>query len=41
MPLIDLVNLSGNDEAILSLWLVIVSVSTDDCGYTLIYNQKW
>ena len=32
MPLIDLVNQSGNDEAILSLWLV--SVSTDDCGYT-------
>ena len=32
MPLIDLVNQSGNDAAILSLWLV--SVSTNDCGYT-------
>ena len=32
MPLTDLVNESGNDEAILFLWLV--SVSTDDCGHT-------
>ena len=32
MPLIDLVNSSGNDEAILSLWLV--SVSTDVHGRT-------
>ena len=32
MPLIDLVNLSGNGEATLSLW--IVSVATYDCGYT-------
>ena len=32
MPLVDLVNLSQNDEATLSLW--IVSVSTDDYGYT-------
>ena len=32
MPLIDLVNSSGNDEAILSLWLV--SVSTDVHGHT-------
>ena len=32
MPLIDLVNYTRNDEAILSLWLV--SVSTGDCGYT-------
>ena len=31
MPLVDLVNYSGNDEAILFLWLV--SVSTDDCGH--------
>ena len=30
MPLIDLVNQSGN-EAILSL--LLVAVSTDDCGY--------
>ena len=31
MPLSDLVNETGNDEAILSLWLV--SVSTDNCGH--------
>ena len=33
MPLIDLVNKSGNDEVILSLWLV--SVSTDNCGHMI------
>ena len=32
MPLIDLVSQSGNDEVILSLWLV--SVSTDNCRHT-------
>ena len=32
MPLIDLVNESGNDEAFLLLWHV--PVSTADCGYT-------
>ena len=37
MPLIDLVHESGNDEAILSLWLV--SVSTDNCGHTFKTNN--
>ena len=37
-PVIDLVNKSGNDEAILPLWFV--SVSTDECGYTFTTKTK-